>query len=164
MEDSLKELGKAEHIFLYKQFEEVCPYFIAMGMTYEQFWQGDVTMTKAYLKAYKVRQKEQVDMNEWNIWKQGMYIYEALCDVSPVLHAFSKKGTKPLPYSKTPYGYEEYEQKIEEQKEKENNGPTQQEVENERLKAQIFFSNWARSVKKHFNNGNNNKNKNKKEG
>ena len=146
MEDSLKELGKAEHIFLYKQFEEVCPYFIAMGMTYEQFWQGDVTMTKAYLKAYKVRQKEQVDINEWNIWKQGMYIYEALCDVSPVLHAFSRKGTKPLPYPRVPYGMEDKIEKIEENKE-----PTAQEVENERLKAQVFFSNWARATKKHFN-------------
>lgn len=159
MEDSLITLDKAEHIFLYKKFEEVCPYFMAMGMTYEQFWRDDVTMTKAYLKAYKIRQKEQVDINEWNIWKQGMYIYEALCDVSPVLHAFSKKGTKPLPYSKTPYGYEEYEQKIKQQQEekRKNEEPTQQEVENERLKAQIFFSNWARSVKKHFKNNNDKK-------
>ena len=152
MEDSLIELDKAEHIFLYKKFEEVCPYFIAMGMTYEQFWKEDVTMTKAYLKAYKMRQ----DIKEWNIWKQGMYIYEALCDVSPVLHAFSKKGTKPLPYSKTPYGYEEYEQKIK-QKEEKNKEPNKQEVENERLKAQIFFSNWARAVKKQFNKKENNK-------
>lgn len=152
MEDSLIELDKAEHIFLYKKFEEICPYFIAMGMTYEQFWKEDVTMTKAYLKAYKMRQ----DIKEWNIWKQGMYIYEALCDVSPVLHAFSKKGTKPLPYSKTPYGYEEYEQKIK-QKEEKNKEPNKQEVENERLKAQIFFSNWARAVKKQFNKNENNK-------
>lgn len=152
MEDSLIELDKAEHIFLYKKFEEVCPYFIAMGMTYEQFWKEDITMTKAYLKAYKMRQ----DIKEWNIWKQGMYIYEALCDVSPVLHAFSKKGTKPLPYSKTPYGYEEYEQKIK-QKEEKNKEPNKQEVENERLKAQIFFSNWARAVKKQFNKNENNK-------
>lgn len=152
MEDSLIELDKAEHIFLYKKFEEVCPYFIAMGMTYEQFWKEDVTMTKAYLKAYKMRQ----DIKEWNIWKQGMYIYEALCDVSPALHAFSKKGTKPLPYSKTPYGYEEYEQKIK-QKEEKNKEPNKQEVENERLKAQIFFSNWARAVKKQFNKNENNK-------
>lgn len=157
MEDSLIELDKAEHIFLYKKFEEVCPYFIAIGMTYEQFWKEDVTMTKAYLKAYKMRQ----DINEWNIWKQGMYIYEALCDVSPVLHAFSKKGTKPLPYSKTPYGYEEYVQKMK-QKEEKNKEPNKQEVENERLKAQIFFSNWARAVKKQFNKNENDKKDNKK--
>lgn len=32
-----------------------------------------------------------------------MYIYEALCDVSPILQAFAKKGTKPAPYSSEPY-------------------------------------------------------------
>lgn len=117
-------------------------------MTYEQFWREDVTMTKMYLKAYKVKLDREIEMDQWNIWKQGMYIYEALCDVSPVLHAFSKPGTKPLPYPKVPWGMEEYEKKLEEKERKKE--PTAQEVENERLKAQIFFSNWARATKKQF--------------
>lgn len=116
-------------------------------MTYEQFWYGDVTMTKDYLKAYKIKAKRDNEIEQWNIWKQGMYIYEALCDVSPVLHAFSKKGTKPLPYSEAPYGMEEYKKKLEE-----NKKPTKQEVENERLKARIFFLNWAKATKEKFKN------------
>ena len=32
-----------------------------------------------------------------------MYIYEAICDASPILHAFAKKGTKPHPYADKPY-------------------------------------------------------------
>ena len=146
MEDSWIDTNKAEHIFLYKKFEEICPFFISIGMTYEQFWREDVTMTKMYLKAYRMKQKREIEMDQWNIWKQGMYIYEALCDVSPVLHAFSKKGTKPLPYPEVPYGMEDFKTKIQENKE-----PTAQEVENERLKAQVFFSNWARATKKQFN-------------
>ena len=31
-------------------------------------------------------------------WLQGAYIYDALCAVSPILHAFAKGGTKPIPY------------------------------------------------------------------
>ena len=53
MEDSLI-LGKdkqVERVFLYKQFEKLCPYYISIGMTYEQFWFGDVSMTKAYQEA-----------------------------------------------------------------------------------------------------------------
>lgn len=146
MEDSWINSDNVEHIFLYKKFQEVCPFFISIGMTYEQFWRDDVTMTKMYLKAYEIRQKNEIEIDQWNIWKQGMYIYEALCDVSPVLHAFSKKGTKPLPYPEVPYGMEDKKKEIEENKE-----PTAQEVENERLKAQIFFSNWARATKKQFN-------------
>ena len=42
----------------------------------------------------------------------------------------------------------EYEKKLEEKER--NKEPTAQEVENERLKAQIFFSNWARATKKQF--------------
>ncbi len=116
-------------------------------MTYEQYWYGDVTMTKDYLKAYKIKAKRDDEIEQWNIWKQGMYIYEALCDVSPVLHAFSKKGTKPLPYSEAPYGMEEYKKKLEEKRK-----PTKQEVENERLRARIFFLNWAKATKEKFKN------------
>lgn len=34
---------------------------------------------------------------------QGMYIYEAIADLIPVLHAFAKKGAKAKPYPKQPY-------------------------------------------------------------
>jgi hypothetical protein len=32
-----------------------------------------------------------------------MYVYEALCDASPLLQAFAKKGTKAHPYVDHPY-------------------------------------------------------------
>lgn len=151
MEDSWVETNKAKHIFLYETFKELCPYFISIGMTYDEFWKDDVTKTRDYLKAYRIKQERENEMTQWNIWKQGVYIYEALCDVSPVLHAFAKRGTKPLPYPEAPYGMEGYVK--EKQKEKEENyEPTEQEVQNERLKAQIFFSNWARATRKKFEN------------
>lgn len=71
-----------------------------------------------------------------------MYVYEALCDVSPILHAFCKKGTKPLPYPTKPYGIDGDKEKTEEEK--------QQEIENERLKAIVNFNAWEKATKKHF--------------
>lgn len=115
-------------------------------MTYEQFWYGDVTMTKDYLKAYKIKAKRENEIEQWNIWKQGMYIYEALCDVSPILHAFSKKGTKPLQYRSKPMSEEHREMQTEKEKEIIQ--------KNEQLKARIFFENWARATAKHFENKN----------
>ena len=147
MEDSWINSNKAEHIFLKDKFEELCPYFISIGMTYEQFWRDDPTIAQSYLKAYKIKTEREIEMDQWKMWKQGMYIYESLCDVSPILHAFSKNGTKPLPYPEVPYGMERYKQELEEKRQ-----PTEQEIENERLKAQIFFSNWARATKKQFDN------------
>ena len=32
-----------------------------------------------------------------------MYVYEAICDASPILRAFAKKGTKPHPFTEKPY-------------------------------------------------------------
>lgn len=84
-------------------------------MTAEQYWDGDCTLTKYYRKADEIKKERR---NE-ELWLQGMYIYEALCDVSPVLHAFAKKGTKPIPYSERPYAISEKQQeRIEEEKER----------------------------------------------
>lgn len=147
MEDSWINSNTVESIFLSKEFEKACPYFISIGMTYEQFWYEDPTIATSYLKAFKIKQKRELEILDYKMWKQGMYIYEALCDVSPILHAFSKKGTKPLPYPSAPYGYENNQKNNDGVKETEH---SQQEIINERLKAQIFFSNWARATKKHF--------------
>lgn len=68
-------------------------------MTYDQYWNGDPMLCKYYRKAHEIKQEEK----NTELWLQGMYIYEALCDVSPVLHAFAKKGTKPESYSDKPY-------------------------------------------------------------
>jgi hypothetical protein len=82
-----------------------------------------------------------IERKEWEMWKQGVYVYEALCDVSPIIHAFSKKGTKPLPYPSKPYGLEE-DKKTEDNK--------KQEAENERLKAILNFNAWEKATRKHF--------------
>ena len=81
-------------------FEQLCPYYMSIGMSYDEFWDQDVNMVKAYRKAYELREKRK---NE-ELWLQGMYFYEALCDASPLFRFSMKKGTiKPEPYVKEPY-------------------------------------------------------------
>lgn len=72
-------------------------------MTPEQYWDGDATLAKYYRRAEDLRNERR----NQELWLQGMYIYEALCDVSPILHAFAKKGSKPSPYSDRPYAITE---------------------------------------------------------
>ena len=48
------------------------------------------------------------------MWLQGLYVYEALCDVAPILQAMAKKGTKPRPYPEQPYSVTERQRKQEE--------------------------------------------------
>lgn len=93
-------------------FERVLPYYISIGMTPEQFWDGDVTLVKAYRKAYEYKKQE------WNVqaYLNGLYTYDALLRVAPILHAFAKKGTKPIPYRDKPieiYTSHEQQKKVE---------------------------------------------------
>ena len=55
-------------------FDETFPYYLAMGMTYEQFWMDDPNLTKAYRKADDIRRRR---MNE-ELWLSGIYMCEAL--------------------------------------------------------------------------------------
>ena len=81
-------------------FTELCPYYMSIGMSYDDFWNGDVYMVKAYRKADELRERRR----NQELWLQGMYVYEALCDASPLFRFSMKKGAiKPEPYPKEPY-------------------------------------------------------------
>ena len=79
-------------------FEKACPVYMAYGMTYEEYWDGEVKAHKAYREAYRYRMKQK----NLEAWLQGRYFYDALCAVSPILRAFSK-ARKPADYPKEPY-------------------------------------------------------------
>lgn len=81
-------------------FEQLCPYYMSIGMSYDEFWNQDVSMVKAYRKANELQDKRR----NFELWLQGMYVYEALCDASALFRFSMKKGTvKPEPYVKEPY-------------------------------------------------------------
>ena len=84
-------------------------------MTAEQYWDGDCTLVIYYREADKLRRQRD---NE-TAWLQGMYIYDALARLSPILRAFAKKGTKPKPYVEEPYPIDKKQmENVQEQKEK----------------------------------------------
>lgn len=68
-------------------------------MSYKQFWYSDCWLVKAYRDAHKLRTKRD---NE-QAWLIGRYVYDAVCAVSPLLHAFAKNGTTAHPYLERPY-------------------------------------------------------------
>ena len=106
-------------------------------MTYDEYWYGDVWMVVAYREAERHRKERK----NWELHLQGLYFYEALCDVSPILHAFAKRGTKPNPYRTEPYklyGSNEPEESEEAQKKRE---------EADRIKAKLYMQNMVRAGK-----------------
>ena len=73
---------------------------MSIGMSYDEFWHGDVAKVKAYRQAYELQEKRR----NQELWLQGMYFYEALCDASPLFRFSMKKGiVRPEPYLKEPY-------------------------------------------------------------
>ena len=76
-------------------------------MTSAEYWDGDCTLVVEYRKAEEIRNTKK----NQEMWLQGMYIYEALCDVAPIMRAFAKKGTKPHKYPAEPYALTEKERK-----------------------------------------------------
>ena len=101
--DSEKRKGAEDSSSLSSYLEECCPYYMAMGMSLHEYWEEDGDLAVYYRKAEEIRQER---LN-WQMHLQGMYVYEALCDASPIFNPFAKRGTKPVPYRSTPYGVEE---------------------------------------------------------
>lgn len=98
----------------YKEiFRKVFPYYLSIGMTPAEFWDGDCELVKFYREAYELK-KEQKNQE---LWLQGLYIYEAIANLSPILKSFVK-NPKPMPYPEKPYPLTTG--KIEERKEQEH--------------------------------------------
>lgn len=99
-----------------EKFDELFPHYLSIGMTEEQYWDKDCTLVAAYRKAEELR------MNRRNqeMWLQGAYFYEALWRVSPVLHAFAKKGVKPVPYLSEAYAIDEKQAELREEEHAKN--------------------------------------------
>ena len=81
-------------------FDMVFPSYMAMGMSYEEFWRGPSILARYYRKAYEIRRKDE----EWGRWRQGAYIYDALLRVAPVMRAaFGKGKVEPGKYPEEPW-------------------------------------------------------------
>lgn len=91
--------GGSKPILSYSEkFEELCGYYLSLGMTYDEYWEGDPEMTKHYREKYRC----EMDQKNTELWLMGVYIYEALMDVAPLINLFDKHR-KAIPYRTEPY-------------------------------------------------------------
>ena len=113
-------------------FDECCPFYLAIGMSFAEYWEGDPSLARYYRKAYRIKQEEYNN----NAWLQGLYIYDA---VSTALHnALRGMGKQKLPqkdYAKQPYSLNN---KVKTEAEK------AKEVEIEQQKAAAWMENFVR--------------------
>ena len=111
-----------------------CPYYMAIGMTYEQYWYGDPLMVRAFYKAKKIQDRRKDE----EAWLQGAYVLKAL--QATVGNMFLKKGSAPFEYPEQPFTFEEMQE--EEAREK-----TEREQEQEKLWAEAWMMSFVEAGK-----------------
>lgn len=98
-------------------FCEYFPFYLSIGMTYAEYWEGDCSLTQYYRKAFEIKQERE----NQNFWLQGLYIYDAVSTVVGNVWC-RKKGEEASSYPKVPYAVskeaKERKREIEEKEEK----------------------------------------------
>lgn len=111
-------------------FNETFPYYLSIGMTYDQFFNDDVNLVRYYREAEKLKNKRQ---NE-EFWLQGLYIYDAFSTVT--YNANRPKDKKAINYTEKPfdlYG---------------NDNLTEEDIKREQIeKARVWMNNFVNAYK-----------------
>ena len=118
-----------------KQFIlESLPYYMAMGMSYDEYMYGDCERAKYYRKADEIRQRRK----NTEAWWQGYYFYEALSN-AVIAVGFPRKGIQPK-YPERPHSITQDEKDLENKRKMEQ--------------GKAFLTKWAAVVNKDVENGN----------
>lgn len=101
-----------EHKSISELLMELCPVYMAIGMTYDQFWNRHTKVHKAYRNAFDIKRKN----DEWARHRQGAYFMQALI---VGLSGFSKDKTHQEKYPAEPWPLTEKEaNELQEEKER----------------------------------------------
>lgn len=114
-------------------FDECCPFYISIGMTATEYWDGDASLPRYYRKAYKMKQQHE---NE-QAWLHGLYVYDAT--ISALTHLSPNKNNHKN-YTAKPYSF--------------NGDDADNEHEDNVIEAQaqaeVWMKSWAAATQKHF--------------
>lgn len=83
-------------------FDRVFPDYLIMGMTPEQFWDGESWLKKHYRAAYRQRMRNEERIRDQQAWLTGIYIRDAIQSVAVLVNGFVPKGASPAAYPEVP--------------------------------------------------------------
>lgn len=110
-------------------FRRDAPYYLSIGMTFNEYWYEDACLVKQFREADRLRQ-ERANMEAW---LNGMYHYDALC--CALSNAFRKKSDPPAKYPAEPYNIFPKQETKQEREQRE---------EAERLQAKLYMQQMMR--------------------
>lgn len=108
---------------------------MSIGMSYDEFWEGDAALPKFYREAYRLKRERETEQANFNAWLQGFYNAKAYAVV--LENAFADKNSEPSRYFDKPVPLE-----------KKNAEEQQEDVEAARLRMRIALDNFVDFYKK----------------
>ena len=114
-------------------FEELCPFYLSIGMSYAEYWSGPNDAPKHYRKAFKLRQENA----NHEAWLHGLYVYDA---VTSAMSHLSKEKSSHKNYAEKPYSFTPKEI------EKDN----KEKVEEAQAQAEVWMKSWVSATQKMF--------------
>ena len=95
-------------------FDEALPQYLAIGMPYDLYWEGEYGTKRAFRKAYQLRIESEQRIADTNNWYMGQYMIAALQAVPQFVAGFMPKGVTLPDYPEKPFFVKHEEQKKEE--------------------------------------------------
>lgn len=96
-------------------FDRLLPEYMAMGMTYDEYWDGECGMKRAFRKAFRIRMENEQRIADRNNWYIGQYIMAAIQAVPLIVPGINMKKGASLPdYPDKPFLMKQEELKQEE--------------------------------------------------
>ena len=90
--------SEPSEITLSEFFIKMFPVYMAMGMSYDEYWNGPCWLARAYREAHQMKQRQE----EWARWRQAAYIFDALLCAAPIMKPFVKDA-KPGKFPEEPW-------------------------------------------------------------
>lgn len=111
-------------------FEEQAPFYLSIGMTHGEYWNGDPELARYSLKAFNLKQEREFNNANRISWLQGAYVHNAV--YSAVSYCLNGKEAKRLNigYFEEPFDFNK------------NNEPSEKEIE----KAQQESLEWLQQL------------------
>ena len=78
-------------------FDELFPHYLLMGMTPEQYWDGESGWKKAFREAYRMRMENEQKLADQQNWYMGQYIMCVLQSVPLLVGGVNVKPSTKLP-------------------------------------------------------------------
>lgn len=132
------EKTNGEQEWIADWLDELCPYYMNIGVRCNDFWYGDYTKLKHYISAHDLY----IEQRNQELYLQGLYNYQAF--VAVVGNLFKKSGEPDLHYPTEPFPLTEAQQKARELEDAKK--------ASENFRALAEAKNYERSQKKFLDN------------